>query len=220
MKVLVVGNGISGRSAYDFLLKQNVRPSFASSEDINSDKNLKDKKYVDRLFDGLSFIVKSPGVSGDCPLLKLARERNIKIVDELELGTENTKSSIIAVTGTNGKTTTVSLINFLLKDQSKKVFLGGNIGIPVTSFAGSSKSDDIMVLECSSYQLEFTKSFHPHIACILNFSPDHLARHKTMEAYIGAKQNITKNQTSKDFLILNADDETLMNNIPKTKAKI
>ena len=219
MKALIVGNGISGQSAFDYLSKKGFEAEFAKSDDIKSDSNL-EEKYLDKLFSGLSFIVTSPGVSLDIPLIKKAQEWGIEVIGELELGASNMKSDIIAVTGTNGKTTTVTLINFLLKDSDKNVFLGGNIGVPVTSFSDSTRPNDIVVLECSSYQLESVKNFHAHISAILNITEDHLARHKSMENYITCKQRITLNQTENDYLLINADDETLMQNVPKTKAKI
>ncbi len=219
MKVLIVGCGVSGRSAFDFLKRQNVEVEFAKEDDINA-KAL-NEKYLDRLFEGLSFIVTSPGVSRDILFLKEAKKRKIKIVGEFELGTKNIDASMIAITGTNGKTTTVSLINYLLKDYQKgKVYCGGNIGVPVSSFACLIKKEDVCVLECSSFQLEKIKNFAPHISAVLNISPDHLNRHKTMKNYIVCKQNIAKKQTENDYLLINADDEILMQNIPKTKAQI
>ena len=220
MKALIVGFGISGNAAKLFLENRNVECVFAKDIDVNGDKNLKDQKYLDRLFDGLSFIVKSPGVPQDALILKLARKRKIKIIGEFELGAINLKGDIIAITGTNGKTTTVSIIKHLLQSQNKKVFLAGNIGTAVCSICEKTDAETINILECSSFQLEKISKFHAHIAGILNFSPDHLNRHKTMKAYIKAKQNITKNQTKEDFLLINADDEMLMKNIPNTKAKI
>jgi len=220
MKALIVGFGVSGIGAKNFLESQNIICEIAKAEDINSGENLNDKKYLDRLFDGLSFIVTSPGISSDIRLLKLARLRKIKIIGELELAALNIKGDIIAITGTNGKTTTVSIIKHLLQNLDKNVFLAGNIGTAATSICTKTQKDSISILECSSFQLENVTKFHVHIAAILNISEDHLNRHKTMKNYIKAKQNISKNQTQKDFLLINADDKLLMQNIPKTKAKI
>ncbi len=219
MKVLIVGCGLSGLAAKDYLEGQGISTVFAKEKDINY-KGKFDEEYLDRLLSGLSFIVTSPGISPKIPLLKEARKRKIKIIGEFELGASALKGDIIAVTGTNGKTTTVSLIYYLLKGADTKINLGGNIGVPVSSFAKSSKVSDISVLECSSFQLEGIKHFHPHIAAILNFSVDHLSRHGTMKKYIEAKSNITKYQTEGDFLLINADCETLMENLPKTNAKV
>ncbi|MBO5345094.1 MAG: UDP-N-acetylmuramoyl-L-alanine--D-glutamate ligase, partial [Clostridia bacterium] len=220
MKVLILGSGLSGKSAGEFLKKQNIEVAFATDEEIN-DRNLSDV-HLDRLLCGLSFIVISPGISMDNLIVKKAKKKKIAVVGELELGSKCFMSNIIAVTGTNGKTTTVSLIYFLLKDCLNQVYLGGNIGIPVTSFASEfcAGEGDVAVLECSSFQLESVRKFHAHIAVVLNITEDHLNRHKTMKKYISCKQKIASNQTEKDFLLLNADSELLMQNIPKTKAKI
>ena len=220
MKVCVVGRGISGRSAYDYLNKHKFDVFYIDEKFLNSNITSLKKEELDRLFEGLSFIVISPGISLDLPIILEAKKRKIKIVCEFEFGATKLKGDIIAVTGTNGKTTTVSLINYILKECEESLFLGGNIGIPVTSFCDYTKRESVSVLECSSYQLESAKDFHAHIACILNITTDHLSRHKTMKKYIWCKQNIVKNQTEKDYLIINADDEILMQNIPKTKAKI
>ena len=220
MKVLVVGAGKSGRSAHDYLYKHNYIVDFADEKIVNANEKEFEEYDKDRLFEGLSFIVVSPGISFSLPFMKEAKIRKIKIIPEIELGTVNIKGNIIAVTGTNGKTTTVSLINFLLKNSGKNIFCGGNIGVPVTSFCDETKAGDVTVLECSSYQLEGVKKFHANIACILNFSVDHLTRHKTLKRYIWCKNNIVKNQTANDYLLLNFDNELLMKNVPKTKAKI
>lgn len=218
MKALIVGCGISGNSAKNYLEKQGITCEFALDKDINA--NSFEKKYLDRLFYGLSFIVTSPGISFDNLLIKNAKKRKIKIIGEFELGTKNSKGDLVAVTGTNGKTTTVMLIKHLLQNQHKNVFLAGNIGTAVTSVCDKTNDESILILECSSFQLENIKDFHPHIAAILNITPDHLNWHKTMKNYIKSKLKITKNQTKNDYLLLNYDDEILMNNIPKTKAKI
>ena len=219
MRVLIAGMGKSGRGAYDYLLNQGYNVDFVSDKILNSKFEINESEK-DRLFAGLSFIVASPGVSLDLPFFKEAEKRSVKIIGELELGAINTKGDIIAVTGTNGKTTTVTLINYLLKNHKSKVFLGGNVGVPITSFCESVENQDVVILECSSYQLESVKNFHAHIACILNFSVDHLKRHKTLERYMWCKNKIVKNQTKDDVLILNADNDLLMKNKPRTKAKV
>ncbi len=220
MKVLILGSGVSGQSAKEFLEKNGYETEFASPEDINSGENLKDENYLSRLFEGLLFIVKSPGIKSDCPLLELAKKRKIKVVSEFELGASRILGDIIAVTGTNGKTTTVSIIYHLLAGQHKKTFLAGNIGTAVTKICDKTTTGSISVLECSSFQLDKINHFAPHIAAILNLSEDHLSFHKSMKNYIKAKQNITKNQTNSDFLLLNFDDELLMKNLPETRAQI
>ena len=218
MKVLILGSGLSGRAVADLLESEDYESAFAKTEDINAE--FFEKDYLDRLFSGLSFIVKSPGISPKIALINSAKKYKIAVVGEFEYSANKLKSDIIAVTGTNGKTTTVSLINHILSATNRNVFLGGNIGIPVSNFAGKDNDNDIAVLECSSFQLENIKKFSPKISAILNISPDHLNRHKTMKNYIKCKFNIAKNQTKNDYLILNADDEFLFENPPKTKAQI
>lgn len=220
MKALILGSGLSGKSAYQFLKSAGYEVSFATEEDINDGSKIGKNQYTDRLLNGLSFIVNSPGINLECKLCEEAQSRKIKIIGELELGLGKTQGDIIAVTGTNGKTTTVSLINFLLLGENRRTYLGGNIGTPVTSFASCTKKEDIVVLECSSYQLENISKIHAHIAMILNITPDHLTRHKTMDNYMLSKYNICKNQTKDDYLLINADSELLMKYPPKTDAKI
>ncbi|MBQ8451340.1 MAG: UDP-N-acetylmuramoyl-L-alanine--D-glutamate ligase [Clostridia bacterium] len=216
MKVLILGSGKSGLSADEFLKESGYETEFAKSDDINS--NFLKKDYLDRLFNGLSFIVKSPGISNFNNLICEAKARGIKVVNEFEIGANSLKGETIAITGTNGKTTTVSLIYSLLGEEN--VFLGGNIGVPVTKFAKKTNNSSLSILEVSSFQLDGIKNFKPKISAILNIASDHLNYHKTIKNYINAKFTICKFQTENDFLILNADDEYLKNHIPKTKAQI
>lgn len=219
MKVLVLGFGLSGRSAYDNLISKGYDVLIAKEEYLKEDLT-KFSDELDRLFDSLSFIVVSPGISLETKIIKEAKKRKIKIIGELELGSLEFSADVIAVTGTNGKTTTASMIYYLLKDCDKKSYLGGNIGVPVTSFSSMVKEDEIVVLECSSFQLETVQKFKPKIAIILNVTEDHLNRHKTMKNYFYCKSKITKNQNKNDYLLINADSKFLMENLPKTKAKI
>ena len=131
MKCLVLGSGLSGRAVCDLLARENIDFEVLSSTEIN--KTQLDKDYLDRLFFGLSFIIVSPGIDRNVEILRQAKKRKIKVIGELEYGANKLKSRIVAVTGTNGKTTTVSLINYILKDYNHRVFLGGNVGIPVSS---------------------------------------------------------------------------------------
>ena len=220
MKVLVAGGGKSGKAVLTLLKNQGQNAEIVDDEVLNfcpqSQKNIN----FDRLFSGLSFIVKSPGLSFDLPFFKEAKKRKIKVVGELEYASGFVQGDIIAVTGTNGKTTTVSLMFHILSGLMSNVFLGGNVGVPVSSFASQTQKGDIVILECSSFQLEKIKNFKPHIACILNVTPDHLNRHKTMKNYLDCKWNIAKKLTENDYLIVNADDENLMKNLKNTKAKI
>lgn len=215
---MILGTGVSGRAVYDYLSRKNIDCFYAKNEDINSEKQ--DDEFYANLFHGVDCIVSSPGISPKNMLVFQAKKRKIAFFGEFEFGANKLNCDIIAVTGTNGKTTSVSLIHYLLKNYFGGCELGGNIGVPVTSLIDKMDASKIAVLECSSFQLETVSKFKPHIAIILNISKDHLNRHKTMREYIRCKYKITKNQKSDDFLILNADDENLRKYPPKTKAKI
>lgn len=215
MKALIIGNGVSGKAANKLLKKLGY-----STYILDDNKNFKSIKLRDRLISSLSLLVVSPGISLDHELVKEAKKRKIPVIGELELGASYLPCEIVAITGTNGKTTTTSLVGELL-NTNDNVFIGGNIGTAVSSFALNAKCSDRVVLEVSSFQLESTTYFHPHIACLLNITPDHLNRHKTMKNYIDAKLNIFKNQTIKDFAIINLDDPLVSSlNLRKLKAKV
>ncbi len=150
-------------------------------------------------------VVLSPGVDILSPDLDATRKSGVEIISELELAYRAGHTPIIAVTGTNGKSTTTSLIGHLLERGGKEVQVGGNIGIPFISLV-QDPPKDYMVLEVSSFQLEGVVQFHPRISVILNITPDHLDRHKTIEHYAALKEKIAVNQTGKDALVLNYDD--------------
>ena len=154
-------------------------------------------------------VVLSPGFDINSPLLDPARKRGIEIISEIELAYRFNTTPIIAVTGTNGKSTTTTLIGNILERAGKKVSVGGNIGIPFISLIDNNPKDFI-VLEISTFQLEGIKQFKPHISVVLNISPDHLNRHKTMECYAELKGRIALNQTEDDFLVLNQDDPIVL----------
>ena len=158
----------------------------------------------------VDMIVVSPGVPLEIPILKEAKERGIEIISEIELSYRLSKAPFIAITGTNGKTTTTSLTGKLLSSYPGQVFVGGNIGRTLIGEVTNLTEDDLVVAEVSSFQLETIDEFHPEIAAFLNLTPDHLDRHKTLDAYLAAKMNIFKNQTENDYIILNADDKTLV----------
>lgn len=154
-----------------------------------------------------NLIVVSPGVDLQLPLLRAARKKGIPIWNELELGYRLSDfKKIVAVTGTNGKTTTVSLIGEMCRKGKKRTLVAGNIGEPVCDFAGISHRYDAAIMEVSSYQLECIDKFHTQVAVVLNLTKDHLMRHGTMERYAEAKERIFLNQTADDFAVLNAED--------------
>lgn len=197
-KALIIGAGVSGKSVNKLLKKIGVKTYI-----VDDKKKFKFKPLKDRLFSGLSFVIVSPGVEPCHQLIQEAKNRGVAIYGELEFATQFLCSQIVAITGTNGKTTTTTLIYEILK-RAYSCFVGGNIGIPVSSFC--LKSHDVSVLEVSSFQLENISTFKPHIACLLNISPDHLNRHKTMENYVKAKLNVFKNMDKNGFACINKDD--------------
>ncbi len=157
-----------------------------------------------RGLDGVELIVLSPGVDPKkCPVTKAALSKGIVCVGELELASWFTEARIVAITGTNGKTTTTNLTYNLLKAHKKRVFMGGNIGTPFSSFVKETKKDDIIVLEVSSFQMETILKFRPYIAVVLNIEPDHMDRYLGFEEYLLAKANIFKNQKSNDWAVIN-----------------
>ncbi|MBN1383262.1 MAG: UDP-N-acetylmuramoyl-L-alanine--D-glutamate ligase [Elusimicrobia bacterium] len=152
-------------------------------------------------------IVPSPGVPFDSSILREARKKNIEIISDIEIFYLLAKyRMIIAVTGTNGKTTTVSMLEYILKNLGEKAVVCGNIGAPVCDFIEKSDKNTSIIMEVSSYQLEYTNKFTPHISVILNITPDHLERHKTMENYADIKAKIFLNQNKEDFSIFNKED--------------
>ncbi|ADL07712.1 UDP-N-acetylmuramoyl-L-alanine--D-glutamate ligase [Thermosediminibacter oceani] len=173
-----------------------------------------------KLLDDTDLIVVSPGVPSDIPLLKEARERNIPVVSELEVGYWFTKAPIIAITGTNGKTTTTTLIGEILKNDGKNISVAGNIGTPLIQEADKNGSKDYIVVEVSSFQLENIVRFKPKISVILNITEDHLNRHKTFENYIEAKARILENQDEEDFTVLNYDDPIVASLEKRARSKI
>ena len=176
---------------------------------------------VYELLKAIDVLVVSPGVAINHPLCLKARELKIRIVGELEIGYLLTKSPIIAVTGTNGKTTTVSIINKILETAGITHELVGNIGVPITSKVAQLQDfSAFAITEVSSFQLETIHNFTPYIACILNITPDHLERHYTMENYAYLKERLLKNMRESEYAILNADDERVVAFAKNVKAKI
>ena len=193
-RVLVVGSGKSGVAA--------AEPVFAGAEILLGELAPEDMARID-------LVVLSPGVPTDLPMVNELRNRQIPIWGEIELAYHFAKGRIIAITGTNGKTTTTSLVGEIMATYFDDVKVVGNIGIPYTSVAADTTEDTVTVAEISSFQLETTHEFAPEVTAILNITPDHLNRHHTMECYIETKESITKNQTAGDTCVLNYEDEVL-----------
>ena len=168
------------------------------------------------------FIVVSPGVPLEIPILRDARARNLPILAELEIAANMCPAPIVAITGTKGKSTTTLLTAAILEATNRfaNVCVAGNIGVPLAAEVQNLTDTDIVVVEASSFQLESTLTFHPKVSVVLNISRDHLDRHKTMTAYQAAKQKITDNQTSADWMILNGSDPTVKDFAVSTAAKV
>jgi len=220
-RVLVVGSGISGVAATELLKKQQIEvvlfdgnrnldvvalkekaPVFADVEVILGD-------LEETVMDTLDLVVLSPGVPTDLPMVNALRDKKIPIWGEIELAYYFAKGRIVAITGTNGKTTTTALTGEIMANYFSDVKVVGNIGIPYTSVAADTTEDTVTVAEISSFQLETTHEFAPVVSAILNITPDHLDRHHTMEAYIEAKKSVTKKQRPEDTCVLNYEDEVL-----------
>jgi UDP-N-acetylmuramoylalanine--D-glutamate ligase len=169
---------------------------------------------------GAELVVVSPGVPLDAPQLVRARRAGIPIIGEIELAWRALEADTIAITGTNGKTTTTALTGALLAEQHRAVLVGGNIGTPLALHALTFPADGIVVCEVSSFQLETTEEFQPRVAVVLNVTPDHLDRHRTFEAYLDAKARIFANQTGADCAVLNDDDPVTRTLASRTRADV
>ncbi len=178
------------------------------------------KAEIDKLLVSIDVLVISPGVPINHEVAVKAKSLGKRIVGELEFGYLQFLPTTVAITGTNGKTTTATLIDAILCQNGQKSLLVGNVGVPLTSKVCDADADSICVAEVSSFQLESVNAFCPHISCILNIAPDHLKRHYTMENYIFLKKRIFKNQTESEYSVLNYDDETVREFSSETKAKI
>lgn len=220
-KFLVIGTGKSGIAAAELLQKEQIAVRLYDSNE-NLDKQVFYEKNPDlsdvALITGTlpeeemkntDILVLSPGVPTDLPMVGTMREMGIAIWGEIELAYAFAKGAVLAITGTNGKTTTTSLLGEIMKNYFKEVFVVGNIGIPYTSVAADTTEESVTVAEISSFQLETIHTFAPKVTSILNITPDHLNRHHTMENYIAAKESITKNQGEGDLCVLNYEDEVL-----------
>ena len=217
-KVLVVGLGISGLGAAALLCRQQADILlFDGNEKLTKEdvrKRLPDgveaEIYIGTLpeeaAEKVELVVVSPGVPVDTPFMDVFRGRGVPIWGEIELAYHFTKGKLIAITGTNGKTTTTALTGQIMKDYTESVFVVGNIGVPYTLEAAKTTEDSVTVAEISSFQLETVYDFKPDVSAVLNITPDHLDRHHTMENYVAAKESIARNQDKSSRCILNYED--------------
>ena len=215
----VLGMGKSGQAAARLLAKNGFRVLGSDSRPraqlVQALKGLPAKVkwewngHSERLLQ-CAFVVKSPGIKPDLPIFKNLTEKNIPVFSELEVALAFSKAKgIVAVTGTNGKSTTTALTFEIFKaglPKGRKAILGGNIGTPISSTAPSAKASDVLVIECSSYQLEDSRHFEPRAAAVLNITADHLDHHGSMEAYLSAKAKVFREQGPGDACVFNADD--------------
>ena len=220
-KVLVFGSGKSGIGASDLLAKVGAFPVIYDGN-AETDKDAvvhkTDGTYPVTVYAGelpeevrkaLDLVVLSPGVPTDIPIVKSFYEQGLPVWGEVELAYRVGDGEVLAITGTNGKTTTTALLGKIMQDARESVFVVGNIGTPYTSKALEMKPNSVTVAEISSFQLETIDEFAPKVSAILNITEDHLNRHHTMEEYIRVKELITENQGTEDVCVLNYEDEVL-----------
>lgn len=222
-KVIIVGTGKSGIGSAVLLEKNGALPIIYDSSEKAQEETVKasvreklghDTKaklytgtFPKEITEGVELAVLSPGVPADADFVLYMKEQGIHIWGEIELAYHFAKGRVLAITGTNGKTTTTSLVGQIMQEYFDSVYIVGNIGNPYTDAAPLMKEDTVSVAEISSFQLETIEHFHPQVSAILNITPDHLNRHHTMENYAAAKEAITMNQTKEDFCILNYENE-------------
>jgi UDP-N-acetylmuramoylalanine--D-glutamate ligase len=215
-KIIVIGMGKTGIATARFLGKQGAKVIVTDEKPVDQwsaefkqiapEKWLEVGDYHPRILTGACIVIPSPGVSPDNEILVEALKRNIPVISEIELAYLVFKVPLIAVTGTNGKTTTTTLLGEILHKSGKKVFVGGNIGTPLIEYAEGPQEDDFVVAEISSFQLQWIKKFRPFIAVLLNITCDHINYHGSFAEYHRVKARIFANQTKTDFAILNAAD--------------
>jgi UDP-N-acetylmuramoylalanine--D-glutamate ligase len=226
MRVLAVGLARTGEATALFCAKHNA---VVTATDTRPESELGDAPaklreagvtlelggHVERTYLTQDLIVPSPGVPADDTLLMKARAKGITVWSEIELAYRFLEGEMIGITGSNGKTTTTTLVHHILKTAGKKAILAGNVGTPLIACVEAMNAQTVSVVELSSFQLELIDKFRPDIGMLLNLTPDHLDRHKTLEAYAGAKARIFEKQTELDAAVLNADDAATLALAPK-----
>jgi UDP-N-acetylmuramoylalanine--D-glutamate ligase len=230
-RVLVVGLGKSGVASALFLKKHGARVTVSDTKSGDELRNeipvlldhgitVETGGHGDRTFRGQDLIVVSPGVPVDAPPLVQARALGESVIGEVELAAQFLPGPIVAITGSNGKTTTTTLAGEIMTAGGFPALVGGNIGTPAISLAERANPETVIVLEISSFQLETIQTFRPKVAVVLNVTPDHLDRHRTFEVYADAKARVFENQQGSDFAVLNADDPTCVTMGSRTRAQV
>ena len=234
---LVIGAGISGFAAARYLAAAGARVTLSDAkEEADAEKDAVTQKHIEdlrtqgiscvfgaqreELIEGTDLIVLSPAVPDHIPLVQAARARGIRVTTEVELAGEIARAPICAVTGTNGKTTTTTLLGELLRAHFPTVGVGGNIGVPLIDVAQETPADGAIAAEISSYQMEATAHFHAHIVAELNVTPDHIVRHGSMEVYQAMKEKLFAAQTAEDVLVLNYDDPHTRGMAERAKGRV
>lgn len=235
-KILIIGAARSGLSAAKLLIHKGYQVILT---DTKSEENLGEKEKQElRELEGIgvqivfgqqisyddiapiSWVLKSPGVPLTIPVVAACRAEGIPVLSDIEFLTTMTHAEVVAITGTNGKTTTTLLTGEIFKNSGRKTYVVGNVGTPISDYIEAAQPEDVFVCETSSYQLECIRDFRPHMCSFLNLSPDHMDRHHTMDNYIAAKARIFENQQPGDFAVLNADDPTVMTLGQEVKGQI
>jgi UDP-N-acetylmuramoylalanine--D-glutamate ligase len=230
-RVLIVGLGQSGMAAARFVKSRGARVTVSDSKTL---EELKDEiprlldegfavetgRHAERTFENQDLIVVSPGVPLNALPVRGGRSSAEKVIGEIELAAQFFPGRIVAITGSNGKTTTTALTGEVIRNGGFPTLVGGNIGRPAISLVEEASEDTVAVLEVSSFQLETIRTFRPHIAAVLNITPDHLDRHGTLAAYHDAKARIFENQQASDFAVLNADDPICVELETRTRAQV
>jgi UDP-N-acetylmuramoylalanine--D-glutamate ligase len=230
-RVLVVGLGKSGLSAAMFLRAQGARVTVSDARSamalakeipalLESGIMVESGGHGLLTFRRQDLIVVSPGVPMDTPEVKQVVAFGLPVIGELELASRYLKGQVVAITGSNGKTTTTTLVGKIFRDSGLPTQVGGNIGLPVIDLVAQSTAETVNVLEVSSFQLETVEEFHPRIAVILNITPDHLDRHGSFEKYVAAKERIFERQGAKDALVLNGDDRVVQLSAARAKSEV
>ncbi len=228
--ILVVGLARSGAAAAEFLLSRGARVTVNDSKpesELKEASALRAKgieviggSHPPELFENADLIVVSPGVPLALEPFRLASAAGVQIVGEIELASRFLRGKLVGITGSNGKTTTTTLVGELLKEAGLPTQVGGNIGTPLISLVEASRDDGFTVVELSSFQLEAVEQLHVNVALLLNITPDHLDRYDSMADYAAAKANIFRNQTADDVAVLNADNDWSARMSAKTEARV
>lgn len=232
--VLVIGAGVSGFAAARLARRFGAEVTLSDAKSEEELEKLGDDfsklraagvqlafgPQQEAMLDGIDIVIVSPAVPTRIPLLQAAYARHVKVMSEVEFAYDIAESPICAVTGTNGKTTTTTLLGLLLKTHYEKVGVGGNIGMPLSEVALETGRGGCLAAEISSYQMEATEHFHPRVAAVLNVTPDHIVRHGSMEVYQAMKERLFAEQTPEDCLVLNYDDERTRGMKERAKGRV